>query len=171
MKKLFATIGIMALAVSAFSQFISGPDIRSAWSYATPFKINMTGLALPGTTNIPSDAMIPFRVKGNTVKVYSDLATTNALQSNVVFRFQFSIDGSKWFGVPATTVTGESATRSIQFSPLAAGQGYLLTNVLSSTEAPGMNWVRLHSISNSGYLGGDLSNAVWITNIYFISPQ
>ena len=90
MKKTLLTVLFGAFALSAFGQYAAIKkmvDIDPASGYYQLQKaIN--------TTNIPSSDQEEFALNGNGVAMFVNMGSTNAVTSNVVFRFEFSADNA-----------------------------------------------------------------------------
>ena len=157
-------ISTFVLAAVAVAQFVAGPR-RGA-----PMVIPSGGWIKDShhvNTNVASP--MPFRLSGNApLYLYLDWGATNATDgvSNMNFNFQFSIDGTKWFGPAVGTWTEVDFTLDDVLGP--GGGSQFITNLWDDTALTAYNFVRLHSISNStGELGID-TNTWYITNMYFI---
>jgi len=165
MKKLFLTTALVALIGStALGQFFN-----PATTYQPGLSLPAAGYLLSVATMTTNFASPPRIAVGKGLGLYALVGSTNANESNLYFRVQFSVDGVEWFGANNQQANGGYSQFLLPIDAIGANSGQ--TNLLSEANCSGWRWARLHSVSNSGYVGGVLSNNVWITNIVFTSVQ
>lgn len=163
MKKLFLITALVAFcATMAQAQFLN-PSAKVQHGMSIPSTGYLVAKAT-ATTNIASPSIFPI---GNGLSVYALVGSTNANESNLYFRIQFSVDNVKWFG--ANNQQAEGGYSQFLLPIDAVGANAAQTNLLTEANSVAWRWARLHSVSNSGYVGGVLSNNVWITNFSFIT--
>lgn len=174
MKKILAILAITALALPAFSQFISGPHVGTALVCpATGWKVNNV-LGVSGT-NIPAASAPVFSLHGSApVTLYANWSATNTTTgiSNLWVFLQYSSDGVNWLGpnaqtafAPATVgvVRGPGAAIASHWQLLhdgSGGPGVAITNLSS------LRYLKVYALSN--HTAGADSNIFWITNMWFI---
>jgi len=164
MKKLFLTTTALValLGGTAFGQFLN-PEAKVQSGISIPATGYLVGKATM-TTNFATPLVFPV---GRGLSCYALVGSTNANESNLYFRVQFSVDNVKWFGANNQQADGGYSQFLLPIDAVGANAGQ--TNILTEANGFGWRWARLHSVSNSGYAGGVLSNNVWITNFSFIT--
>ena len=179
MKKLFAIITLVALAFPAFAQFIAGPHVAPALACPSAgFAIydrvegsNVTTLGYAPSFSLVGD---------NPLYMYLDWGSAAATAvSNVTFFFQYSADGTKWFGPAAVDAMSSMATLT-NAGPGVGKKQYIRCandmtvphpNSILFTNLTPIRYFRLYNISNHVINDGAVSNTLFFTNFWFIQRE
>lgn len=148
MKKLLAILSVvMALALGAQAQFVSGPSTGNMLTTSTAIAI-----AGSSTSNLAVTLVNPIPVGVYGLGLVATVGATNAASTtNAVIRFEATVDGTRWI---------DTLTPAFSVPQNGTAQYDVYTNILTTSANIGnLRAMRIASIQNTNLA------TIWFTNL------
>lgn len=149
MKKFILSALILVAGIfCANAQFVPGSTVKSFLTNTAVFYVPVAS-----TTNIAAGQKVAVALGGNGFAFSANIGGTNALfTTNVVWRFEYSVDGTNY---------DNSTYLSITQTPNGVSPVTMVTNIYPDVIG-NYRYVRLFSIQNTN---AAVAGGLWVTNI------